>query len=142
MEALTIYYSVSNGGDGSAYPHWFESMELAEWDQEHMYEGWGESCTGSITVESMSAIKLADGQTLNTKESYLIEDLDPEDLEEFKNEFFPNGLPTFEVKENGPTSNEDYIYVDIYADGELVVERKFTRKDKDLKEMENNLNSL
>jgi hypothetical protein len=29
---LEIYYSVHSGGDGSVYPHFFESLELAEWD--------------------------------------------------------------------------------------------------------------
>lgn len=51
-EKLTLYYSVQNGGDGSAYPQFMESLELAEWDQDHASEGWGESCTGSITLES------------------------------------------------------------------------------------------
>lgn len=46
-----IYYSVSNGGDGSAYPHFMESARIAEMDQELMHEGWGESCTGYIEIE-------------------------------------------------------------------------------------------
>lgn len=51
MAKVTIHYSVQNGGDGSAYPAWFESEELAELDQELMDERWGESCTGSITIK-------------------------------------------------------------------------------------------
>ena len=35
-----IYYSVNSGGDGSAYPYWFDSQELADWDNDHQYEGW------------------------------------------------------------------------------------------------------
>jgi len=58
-----IYYSVQNCGDGSAYPRLFESMELAELDQDMMDEGWGESCTGSITVESESPIAIVDEVT-------------------------------------------------------------------------------
>lgn len=30
MARLTLWYSVSNGGDGSAYPHWFENERLTE----------------------------------------------------------------------------------------------------------------
>jgi len=53
----TIYYSVENCGDGTAYPRFFESDELADWHQEHLSEGWGESCTGSIDIESDGPIK-------------------------------------------------------------------------------------
>ena len=56
MEILYLYYSVSNGGDGSAYPNFFESEELAEWHQDHLEDGWGESCTGVIEVTSDSII--------------------------------------------------------------------------------------
>jgi hypothetical protein len=41
MNKKVIYYSIRNGGDGSAYPYFYESEELAEWDQEHLTEGWG-----------------------------------------------------------------------------------------------------
>jgi hypothetical protein len=51
-----IYYSIQNGGDGSAYPRWMESEELAEWDQRNMDEGWGEPCYGFIEVQSDSKI--------------------------------------------------------------------------------------
>ena len=44
----TVWYSVQNGGDGSAYPGWFLTYDDAELDQEQMCEGWGESCTGSV----------------------------------------------------------------------------------------------
>ena len=30
---MRIYYSVSNGGDGSAYPHFYESKLLADMHQ-------------------------------------------------------------------------------------------------------------
>ncbi len=49
---LKIWYSIQNGGDGSAYPRWMESEELAEWDQANMDEGWGEPCTGYIEVQA------------------------------------------------------------------------------------------
>lgn len=48
LTKITIWYSVENGGDGSAYPRWFLTEEAAEDDQESDEEGWGESCTGSI----------------------------------------------------------------------------------------------
>ena len=48
MEKVTVYYSIQNGGDGSAYPTWFLTYDDAELDQEREEEGWGESCTGSV----------------------------------------------------------------------------------------------
>jgi hypothetical protein len=77
MHKLTLYYSVSNGGDGSAYPQFCESEKIAEFHQEiqnEFGEGWGESCTGEITLESESPIKVT-GRTLKTKED-LIKSLD------------------------------------------------------------------
>lgn len=46
LEPCTLYYSVQNGGDGSAYPRFFLTNEACEYDQET--EGWGETCTGSV----------------------------------------------------------------------------------------------
>lgn len=53
-----IHYSVSNGGDGSAYPTFVESIALAEWMQENDLcdEGFSGDCSGSITVKSQSPI--------------------------------------------------------------------------------------
>lgn len=51
---VTIHYSVTNCGDGSAYPRFFWNKELADVHQEahnDAGEGWGEHCTGSITLE-------------------------------------------------------------------------------------------
>lgn len=53
-----IWYSVENCGDGSAYPQWMESEELAELDQDYMDEGWGESCTGCIVIEHEGSITI------------------------------------------------------------------------------------
>lgn len=58
--SLTAYYSVSNGGDGSAYPQFFKTEEQAESHQDNLHEGWGESCTGSITFHSDSPITTND----------------------------------------------------------------------------------
>jgi hypothetical protein len=77
MHKLTLYYSVSNGGDGSAYPQFCETEAIAEIHQEMhnelIGEGWGESCTGSITLESESPITILG--KLITKDS-LIKSLD------------------------------------------------------------------
>ena len=37
-----IYYTVNNQGDGSVCVRWFDTEELARWDESHMDEGWGE----------------------------------------------------------------------------------------------------
>lgn len=82
---LILYYSVSNGGDGSAHPEWMESAELTEFDQRNMQEGWGECCIGSIELESDSPI--THNINITTKENYLfdnfIHDLIGEDIDEF-----------------------------------------------------------
>jgi len=55
----TIYYSVMNCGDGSAYPKFFATEELAEFHQERCEEkSWGESCTGTLIIESCSPISV------------------------------------------------------------------------------------
>lgn len=48
VEIVEVWYSIQNGGDGSAYPKWFLTEDDAENDQENLDEGWGESCTGSV----------------------------------------------------------------------------------------------
>jgi len=50
MEAVTIYYSIVSGGDGSAYLKWFITEEACDEHQEdqNQGEGWAEDCTGSI----------------------------------------------------------------------------------------------
>ena len=57
---LILHYSVQNCGDGSAYPRFFESKELARFDQDNMDEGWGEPCTGDIVLKSDSPIICAE----------------------------------------------------------------------------------
>ncbi len=107
---MKAYYSVTNGGDGSAYPHWYESQELADWDNDHQSEGWGETCTGSIefTGEALFDIK--------TKEGYLVDLYIDEDdrFEEFKEEFFPDGIPAFTMD----ILNKNYYGV--YFNGKLI----------------------
>jgi hypothetical protein len=74
----TIYYSVSNGGDGSAYPHFFEDKDCAEIHQELMEDGWGEPCTGSVEIETDvdCQIKIKDIITLDEYIKTLEEELD------------------------------------------------------------------
>jgi hypothetical protein len=74
-----FYYSVGNGGDGSAYPQFFETEELAEWDQEFLLEGWGESCVSYFEVEHDGPIK---GLGITTAEECLEELL--EELSDYR----------------------------------------------------------
>ena len=60
-----VWYSVENGGDGSAYPKFVDSEELAELLQEQQYEGWGESCTGCLEIESKGPIKVKNMKTID-----------------------------------------------------------------------------
>lgn len=48
MIKIEIWYSIQNGGDGSAYPDWFLTEAEAQADQDEMDEGWGEDCMGSV----------------------------------------------------------------------------------------------
>jgi hypothetical protein len=112
---LTIYYSVENCGDGSAYPRFFDTKELAEWHQNHLDEGWGESCTGDVTVEGDNLRC----QKLQTREGYyltlLIEGYhNQNEIDEFVSEFFPDGLPEFTVEIVDPH------HYGIFTEGRLV----------------------
>jgi len=118
--SLTLYYSVQNGGDGSAYPRFMSSQELADFDQENMDEGWGESCTGSIDFESDSPIIVK--ENIETPESYLIKLINnDEDIEEFVARFFPDGKPKFTVTTRDAGS-KGYLYNDVFVDGVKVAE--------------------
>lgn len=139
---LTLYYSVQNGGDGSAYPQFMESAELAEYDQENMDEGWGESCTGSIELESDSPITVK-GKEVTTKESYLINMLNYTDFggkhARFITQFFPNGLPIFRVEEK--KSCKKYSYNHVFV-GNVEVAKVFKDKKESGAKFEEFLNSL
>lgn len=107
---MKAYYSVTNGGDGSAYPHWYESQELADWDNDHQSEGWGETCTGCIefTGEALFDIQTKEGYLLDL---YLGKD---DNFEEFMEDFFPNDVPEFTV------NILDKNYYGIYFNNKLV----------------------
>lgn len=57
---FTLFYSIQNCGDGSAYPKYFASEELARFDQDHMDEGWGEACHGNMVFKSDCPIVCAE----------------------------------------------------------------------------------
>lgn len=111
-DKLTIHYSIENCGDGFAYPVFFDTKELAKWHQTHLYESWGEPCTGEIIVEGNNLRC----QKLQTKEGYYIELLleKGDNPDEFITEFFPNGLPEFTV------NIVDTHHYGIYVEGHLV----------------------
>lgn len=152
MENLEIYYSVQNGGDGSAYPRLMESLELAEWDQTHMIEGWGESCTGSFNFTSDSLINCID--KIQTKESYFLDtflyDIDVEGdaslAPQFVENFFPNGFPLFVVKINkiNNINSKDYLSNEIYINEKLIhsVYRSKVLSGKVLEDKLNSLNTI
>jgi len=48
MEKIELWFSVRNGGDGSAYPIWFLNKTEANKDQDDQDEGWGEPCIGMV----------------------------------------------------------------------------------------------
>lgn len=82
-----IWYSVQNGGDGSAYPAWMESEKLCELDQRFMSEGWGEPCIGSITIESESEIYFKEEiKTAETVKEELEEELNEDYMIQDKEE--------------------------------------------------------
>ena len=128
MNKLTIYYCVTNGGDGSAYPSFFESKELAEWDEEHDGSWWAESSVGDISFESDSPIVCVD--EIITKEAYFIDKYledysdETEERDEFLQKFFPNGFPkctsTVEKLEKTSYSDRIYSYHHIFVDGKEV----------------------
>ncbi len=60
-----VWYSVQNGGDGSAYPRFMESEAMTRLDQDHMDEGWGECCNGYIEIEHDEPIQVKKVMTLD-----------------------------------------------------------------------------
>lgn len=121
---LTLYFSVENGGDGSAYPKFFDTEELAEYHQNHLGEGWGESCTGKIVIEgdnlTCPELVCAEGHYL---ELLLTGWENKEEVEEFKNTFFPHGLPIFTVE------IKDDNYYNILVNGRIVY-KSFAHPEK------------
>ena len=92
---LEIHYSVDNCGDGSAYPIFCESKLVAEVHQDILvngYEGWGEQCIGSITVETEDPGTIWVTDEIMTKEKLIKE------LKEYINEF-DEDRPIYRIKD-------------------------------------------
>lgn len=79
MMKTTIYYSVENCGDGSAYPEFFDREDVCDAHQDNLTEGWGESCTGSLTITSAGPIKVQGITTLRGA----IKEADEQDQQEY-----------------------------------------------------------
>lgn len=114
---IKLFYSIQNCGDGSVYLRWWSSEELANWDEEHASEGWGESSIGSISI---SGDKIIHNINITTPEKYLFKKYyrTPEILEEckkFVKEIFNNvKFSNVEVK------IIDNNYYGIYINTQLV----------------------
>jgi hypothetical protein len=86
VHSSTIYYSLVDCGDGSAYPAWFESSALADWHAEHQ-EGWGEPCTGCVTATSTTPVTFQKSLETVTSVGKELEENQSDDLEAFYDEF-------------------------------------------------------
>ena len=85
MKRKEIWYSVRNGGDGSAYPVFMECEKQTEIDQRYLDEGWGETCNGRIVLESETEIAVVgDLVTVEQQIAELEEELNQDYLQEYK----------------------------------------------------------
>lgn len=136
---MTFYYSIRNGGDGSASIEWVESAELGSWLQDHMDEDWGEDCSGEINLSSESPITF--NGSITTKEETLVSLLlnEAKDVDDFIDQFFPNGLPTFRVEKLDEIIKKKYCYNNIFIEDKLI-EKKFTRLEDAGEILENRIN--
>lgn len=141
---LTLHYSVQNGGDGSAYPHFMESEKLTEWDQDNAYEdGWGECCNGSITVESDSPIVVK--EKIQTVDGYFLDILDdykpnPDKIKDFVDTFYEGVQPTFTVGEPEiKKMDAAYDYYPVLKDG-VKIGRKFAKRNTTPESLEKAIN--
>ena len=137
MTKHTIHYNVQNGGDGSAYPRFFNSAKLAAWDESRAQDGWGEPSVGSLDIDSDGPIKVS---KLTTPESYLVELWShEEEAATFVAEFFPAAFPHF-TTESTPTT-DPYHYIEVSADG-APVGRTFQRITRTAEMVAEALNAL
>jgi len=60
----SVYYSVANGGDGSAYPKFFLDERLARFHEDNEDEGFCES-TGSLEIEHTGDISFPGVMTID-----------------------------------------------------------------------------
>lgn len=137
---LKLHYYIQNCGDGSASVTFCESAELADFDQDED-NGWGEPCTGSLTLESDSPIVVKTDVMTHVK--YLLELLDAENEEEvckFIEQFYPNGPPAFTVENDDTYIDKTYSCNKVYADG-VFVDTMFRVKEDGGKALEDYLNA-
>jgi len=85
-----IFYSIKNGGDGSAFLSLMESKKLAELDQEfeeNEGDGFAEDCSGSITIEHEGEIKvLRDVTTVKGEIKRITDELNEDYMKKYKKE--------------------------------------------------------
>jgi|15BtaG_2_1085339.scaffolds.fasta_scaffold00040_45 hypothetical protein len=130
MFTLDLYGSLHNGGDGSVYIDWSSTEELAQYDQDNLDLGWGESCTEHLSLESESPISISSVSfKVMTPEGYLASILlsGEGNSSEFLNKFFPDGQPCFRVEVLPATDDGEYFYHDVYVEEKRVM-RSFRHK--------------
>jgi len=124
MAILEIWYSVHDGGDGSAYPRWFETRRLTEMDQELIENGWGECCNGSLKIEGENMRVLSHVTTteefierldriINSQSRYTTRS-EKEKASSFKEELSPGSMRKY--TENDPYGEEIYEKVKKFND--------------------------
>lgn len=79
-----LYYSTRNNGDGSASVIFMESKELAELDQEYVYEGFAEDCSSFVAIESNSTIRVDEIVTVEDMIKETKKDMEYDDSENTK----------------------------------------------------------
>lgn len=95
MHTTTIYYSIENNGDGSASTEFFTTAKLANWHQDNLHEGWGEPCTGSLSLTHEGPVAF-DKKVLNERQTLELlraGDMDG-DLHDFIDRFFGGKDPS------------------------------------------------
>lgn len=81
-----LWYSVQNGGDGSAYPQLMESEAQCELDQRFMQDGWGESCVGCFVVESDGPVVVKSVVIIAAQRKQIAEQLNEDHMRKYKRE--------------------------------------------------------
>ena len=159
---ITVYYSIKDAGDGSAYMDIMESERLAEFDQEwtreYYGEGWAEPCNGEMTINLKDKAEVDSIDDLVTKEKYYYRTFinthndftaNNERAKSFRQfyymfirDFFDNKPPVFEVRNlvDVYTSSGGLKQGQLYHDGKLV--KHFYTRCKDEKHAEEEINSM
>ncbi len=125
---MKIYYSIQDGGDGSAYPIFLDTKELAIWDQEQMTDAWAEDCWGELVLESDGNIMCEESLSVDAYYIQHLYDWDESYADEFNislfaEKFYPNGIPKITVKKG----KEKY---DFYMNGVLCFQTHVRVKGK------------